>query len=180
MSAARIRDAPSTWFVWHEGLIGPGRRVLDVACGRGRHAIAAARRGADVVAIDVAGSELQAGEKAARKSGVMVDWIAADLTHDPLPRGPFDVVMMFNYLDRTRMPAVLDAIGPGGYFLGETFLNWQRNLGWGPTCDDHLLRSGELVSLVEPLEIILGREVLEILDGHPRWVASVLAQRQHQ
>ncbi|MFQ6045073.1 MAG: class I SAM-dependent methyltransferase [Gemmatimonadales bacterium] len=174
------RGAPSTWLVWHEALFGPQVRVLDVACGSGRHAIAAALRGADVVAVDADRDKLHQAERNARRQRLAIRWIEADLTSDPLPEGPFDVVMMFNYLDRSRMTKFLDAIRPGGHFLGETFLDWQRTLGWGPTSDEHLLRSGELMSLVEPLEIILGREVLEILDGHPRWIASVLAYRPEQ
>ncbi|MGH3995293.1 MAG: class I SAM-dependent methyltransferase, partial [Pseudonocardiaceae bacterium] len=31
----------------------PGRRVLDVGCGTGRHAVALAQRGFDVVGVDV-------------------------------------------------------------------------------------------------------------------------------
>lgn len=180
MSAAKRWQVPSTWFVWHEALIGPGMRVLDIASGRGRHAIAAARRGAQVVAVDADRDKLQVGEKAARKSDLTVSWIEADLRRDPLPQGPFDIVMMFNYLDRARMPDFLAAVRPSGHFLAETFLDWQRNLGWGPTSDEHLLHCGELPSLVEPLEVILEREALEILDGHPRWIASILAQRSHQ
>lgn len=180
MSAAMKRDAPSTWLMWHEALFKPGVRVLDVACGSGRHAIAAAQRGADVVAVDADRDKLRQAERQARRQRLNIRWVEADLTRDPLPSGPFDVVMMFNYLDRSRMPKFIDAISPGGHFLAETFLDWQRALGWGPTSDKHLLQSGELISLVEPLEIILEREVLEILDGHPRWIASVLAYRPEQ
>lgn len=176
MSATANHEVPSTWFVWHAGIIAPGMRVLDVACGRGRHAIAAAARGAEVVALDADVEQLQAAEKTARKVGVPVEWQQADLEHDPLPPGLFDLVMVFNYLDRTRMPQMLAAVRPGGYFMAEAFLEQQRELGWGPTSDEHLLRQGELWSLVEPFEIILARDVLEVLDGRPMAVASILAR----
>ena len=91
----------------------PGEDVLDVACGRGRHAIAAAARGAEVVALDADVEHLRAAEKTARKAGVPVEWQQADLEHDPLPPGLFDLVMVFNYLDRTRMPQMLAAVRPG-------------------------------------------------------------------
>jgi SAM-dependent methyltransferase len=151
--------------------------VLVLACGDGTHAIAAAERGARVVAVDRDAEQLDLGQRAAAKARVDVEWIEADLTADPLPGGPFDVVMVFEYLDRTRMPEFLEAVRPGGLFLYETFLEQQRELGWGPTSDDHLLQAGELWSLVQPFEILLGREVLEILDGRTKAVASVLAQR---
>src|SRR5712671_3757524 len=43
---------PSGWFSRHEHLFRPGAHVLELACGEGRHAIAAATLGATVVAID--------------------------------------------------------------------------------------------------------------------------------
>ena len=41
---------PSTWFLWHAHRLGPGTRVLDLACGEGRHSLAAAAHGRQVVA----------------------------------------------------------------------------------------------------------------------------------
>jgi SAM-dependent methyltransferase len=168
---------PSTWFQWHAFLIRTGARVLDLGCGQGCHAIAAARRGAKVVGVDIDGEQLQEAEIAARNANVSVEWVQADLASAPLPAGPFDVVMQFNYLDRGRLPEFLDAVRPGGYFQAEAFLEQQRDLGWGPTSDAHLLKRGELWSLVGNFEVVLAREVLEILDGRTRAVASVLARR---
>lgn len=161
----------------HTELFAAGIRVLDIACGRGRHAVAAAARGADVVAVDVEPDRLKQGDKLARQQRVRVEWITLDLARDPLPNGPFDVVMMFNYLDRARLAEFLRSVKPSGYFLGETFLEQQRDLGWGPTADAHLLKRGELVKLIAPLELVYGREVLEVIDGHPRYVSSIVARR---
>lgn len=154
--------------------------MLDVACGRGRHAVAAAVFGATVVGVDNDRERLKQAEKLARQARVSITLVEADLTRDPLPHGPFDVVMLFNYLDRARMQDFLAAVRPGGFFLGETFLEQQRELGWGPTSDAHLLKPWELINLVAPFEVVAAREVLEVLDGHPRAVASVLARRPLQ
>jgi hypothetical protein len=61
----------------------------------------------------------------------------------------------------------------------ETFLTAQRELGWGPTSDDHLLEPAEIGRLVAPLVIQHGREVLEAIDAE-RWraVASVIAVKK--
>ena len=131
----------------------------------------------EVVGVDADPGSLEVAETAAAKANVTVKWVQADLTADPVPDGPYDVVMAFSYLDRAQMPRFLDAVKPGGYFMLETFLEQQRELGWGPTADEHLLKSGELWSLVEPFEIVLAREVLEVLDGRSRAIASILAQR---
>ena len=170
---------PSTWFIWHGHLFGSGMRVIDLACGEGRHSLAAAALGAEVVALDRDESRLAAGRELGAELGLEVDWRVADL-EEPWPElGRFDAVLMFNYLDRVRMPAVRDLVAPGGCLMMETFLTAQRDLGWGPTSDDHLLRPAEIGRLVAPLTVLHGREVLEAIDAE-RWraVASVIAVRK--
>jgi SAM-dependent methyltransferase len=154
-----------------------GARVLDLACGTGRHALAAAARGARVVAVDADPARLKVGRRLAEQRGLSIEWIQADLAHFPVAESEFDFVLIFNYLDRRRMPEFRQAVRPGGYLIAETFLEAQRQNGWGPSSDDHLLRAGELPSLVRPLEVVLEREVLEFPDGRPMAVASILAQR---
>ncbi len=170
---------PSTWFVWHSHLIGPGAKVLDLACGEGRHSLAAAALGAAVVALERDERRLAAARGLAAEHGLTVDWRVADL-EGPWPElGCFDAVLMFNYLDRARMPVVRDVVCPGGILMMETYLTAQRELGWGPTSDDHLLRPGEIARLAAPLAVQHGREVLEPVDAE-RWraVASVVAVRK--
>ncbi|HEX6105922.1 MAG TPA: class I SAM-dependent methyltransferase [Gemmatimonadales bacterium] len=153
--------------------------MLDLACGEGRHSLAAALLGAEVVAVDRDETRLATGRELAAEHGLEVDWRVADL-EGPWPDfGRFDAVLVFNYLDRARMPAVRELIGPGGFLMMETFLTAQRELGWGPTSDDHLLRPGELGRLAAPLSVLHGREVLEAIDAE-RWraVASVIAVKK--
>jgi SAM-dependent methyltransferase len=159
-------------------VIRPQSRVLDVACGRGRHALPAASLGAAVTAVDADAERLAAGRRAARS--LPIEWVCADLRTYPFPPRGFDLVMVFNYLDRSRMPELREAVRPGGYLLCETFLEGQRAHGWGPTSDDHLLKPGELLRLVEPFEVILAREALDFVGGRPMAVASVLALRPGQ
>ncbi|HLG04986.1 MAG TPA: class I SAM-dependent methyltransferase [Gemmatimonadales bacterium] len=169
---------PSSWFVWHAHRILPGSRVLDLACGTGRHALAAAALGARVTAVDRDPARLDIARAEARDRGLEVDWREFDLESDWPDLGTYDTVLVFNYLDRGRMPEILARVGPGGILLYETFFEIQKDFGWGPTSDAHLLRSGELSGLVKPLVILHGREVVEPKDNS-RWIAlaSVLAQR---
>ncbi|MFQ5702810.1 MAG: class I SAM-dependent methyltransferase [Gemmatimonadales bacterium] len=177
MSEAGLVDITSTWFRWHEGIIRPGSTVLDVGCGEGRHAIAAAQLGAKVVAVDSNAEKLRTASEKAGACAVSVDWVHADLERDALPPGEFDVVMVFYYLDRRRMREFLNAVKPGGMFLAETFRNGQRELDSGPKCEDYLLMDCELLDLVKPLEVILAREVVEEFNEHQKVIASVLAER---
>lgn len=170
---------PSTWLTWHDYLFGPGTRVLDVACGQGRHSLAAAARGADVTAWDSDGAALEVARAQAAAHDLRVDWQSVDLEGDWPDVPPFDVVLVFNYLDRGRVPRLLQSLAPGGTLIMETFMVTQRELGWGPTRDEHLLARGELARLIAPLEVLHGREVLEPVDVE-RWraVASVVARRR--
>jgi 2-polyprenyl-3-methyl-5-hydroxy-6-metoxy-1,4-benzoquinol methylase len=153
-------------------------RVLDVAAGGGRHSLAAAALGADVTAVDQDPARLELGRSAARELGVAINWVQWDLTSSPPPLGTFDVLLIFNYLDRERLPRLLEFLRPGGHLLMETFLEDQLTYDWGPTSPDHVLRRGELPGLLAPLEVIHGREAIEPVDG-VRWsaVASVLARK---
>lgn len=169
---------PSTWLSWHDYLIRPGMRVLDLACGEGRHALKAAQWGASVVALDDDDTKLETGREAASRLGVEVDFRSVDLTGEWPELGDFEVVLLFNYLDRARMEDVQRAVAKGGLLMMETYLDWQRALGWGPTSDDHLLQPGELARLASPLEALHGREVFEPIEGNKvRAVASIVAQK---
>jgi SAM-dependent methyltransferase len=105
----------------------PGDRLLDLGCGFGRHAFEAARRGARVVAVDYADTELKevrntfaamadAGEvDPARCLGA----VQGDATQLPFGDGTFDRVIASEVLE--HIPADQDAMGelarvlrPGG------------------------------------------------------------------
>ncbi|HEU5050651.1 MAG TPA: class I SAM-dependent methyltransferase [Gemmatimonadales bacterium] len=152
-------------------------RVLDLAGGEGRHAIAAAARGADVLLVDRDSAALETATTVARALGVAVRTRVVDLERPWPDFGVFDAVLVFNYLDRSRMDSVRAAVAPGGLLILETFLEAQRTQGWGPDDPAHLLRAGELARLVAPLSVLHGREALEPVEGN-RWraIASVVAR----
>jgi SAM-dependent methyltransferase len=169
---------PSTWLVWHGHLVTRGAKVLDLACGTGRHSLAAAMLGGEVTAVDHDPDVLGVGREAAKSLGLSVSWVEWDLSNGLPPVGTFDVLLMFNYLDRSRVPELIEHLRPGGHLIMETFLEDQRAFDWGPTNPDHLLKRGELPLLIAPLEVIYGREVLEPVGG-VQWsaMASVVARK---
>jgi len=69
-------------------------RVLDMACGSGRHSIALAARGAEVIGIDASKSMILAAEKHAENQGVVPKFIVGDMeTIRTTVDGPFDLVI---------------------------------------------------------------------------------------
>ncbi len=76
-----------------------GLRLLDAGCGTGALAVEAARRGAAVVAIDVAGS-LVGIARARAPSGLPIDWRVGDMLDPAL--GRFDHVVAMDSLIHYR------------------------------------------------------------------------------
>jgi 2-polyprenyl-3-methyl-5-hydroxy-6-metoxy-1,4-benzoquinol methylase len=151
--------------------------VLDLACGTGRHSLAAAARGAAVTGVDRDGTRLMLARQRAAAARLSIDWRELDLERAWPELGSFDAILVFNYLDRASMPRILRLLSPGGLLIMETFLEAQRDAGWGPTSEKHLLRPGELARLVFPLKVVQGREALETVDSS-RWqaLASIVAR----
>ena len=69
-----------------------GMRVLDVAAGNGNVAVAAARRGASVVASDITPKLVELGRERTQAEGLDVEWREADAEDLPFEDGGFDVV----------------------------------------------------------------------------------------
>lgn len=70
-----------------------GERVLDVACGNGNAALAAARRFAKVTAVDYVPALLDRARARAAADGVAVDLREGDAEALAFPDGAFDVVL---------------------------------------------------------------------------------------
>jgi SAM-dependent methyltransferase len=99
--------------------IHPGERVLDIAAGSGNAALAAARRGAAVIATDFVPQLLQAAARRARAEGLTLETREADAQRLPFADGAFDVVLStFGVMfapDQSRAAAeLLRVCRPGG------------------------------------------------------------------
>ena len=156
--------SPSPFIVEWIGRIARERgghaRALDVAMGRGRHAVALARAGFKTFGVDVNVEAVREAMAAGQREGLHVNGWCADLTQHPLPRGRFDLVLVSRYLQRDLFPSLRAALAPGGVVLYETFTTKQRALGRPPTSPDHLLEPGELRELFDGLDVLCYEEVL--------------------
>ncbi len=85
-----------------------GRRVLDAGCGTGALAVEAARRGAQVVAVDIAGSLVSvAAERTPESLRGRIDWRVGDML-DP-QAGRFDHVVAMDSLIHYRAADIAQA-----------------------------------------------------------------------
>lgn len=153
----------------------PGR-ALDLACGLGHNAIWLGQRGWQVDAVDIAEVGLALAAQAATAVGCSnLHWIAADLDTYVPPISSYDLITVFRFLDRERLPTLIQsAMRPGGHLVYETFTQHQCQ-----RADNHLqsdrftLRPGEL-PLLFPELIVEQYEEVELPD---RSVARLLARK---
>jgi SAM-dependent methyltransferase len=120
------------------------RRALDVAMGRGRHAVVIAGAGFHTFGVDMKLDAVVSASAAARHAGAAIHAWCADLTQHPLPPTWFDLVVITRYLQRDLFEALRRTVRPGGFVLYETFTVAQRTLNRGPRSAGHLLEPGEL------------------------------------
>jgi tellurite methyltransferase len=134
--------------------------VVDIACGRGRHALALAARGIPVVAIDRDAEALASLRERARGLRAAVRRVRADLeaARLPLARGRCGALLVFRYLHRPLAPDLAAALHPGGLLVYETFTIHQRELGTGPRNPAFLLDPGELPHLFPDLDVLAAWE----------------------
>ncbi len=121
---------PEVDFLVEELALVPGRTVLDVGCGTGRHAVELARRGCCVTGIDLSRGMLEQARRRAESAGVAVDFRQGDATQFSVEQ-PFDAVIClcegaFGLLGRGDDPIeqplailrrVAAALKPGGRCL---------------------------------------------------------------
>jgi SAM-dependent methyltransferase len=151
-------------------------RALDVAGGAGPDALWLARRGLDVTLTDVSDVALERAAEAARESGVSLRRQRLNVETDPLPPGPFDVVLCLNFLWRPLFAGISKVLAPGGLFVfaQPTRSNLQRHAH--PSAR-FLLEDGELPGLLQGLEIASYTEGWSDDGRHEARLVARVAQR---
>ena len=163
---------PATFLMENFELL-PMGRVLDVAMGFGRNAVFLAEMGFEVEGVDISPEAVENALKLAQDSGVTINAETADLEGDyHIKRDHYDVIMCFNYLQRSLMPQIKEGLRPGGMVVYETFIVDQAQLGH-PKNPDFLLQHNELLDMFRDFRCLRYRE--GIIEG--KAVAGIVAQK---
>lgn len=168
-------EPPSAWVQRWSHLVPQGGTVLDVACGRGRHArwfyernhpLALVDRAQD--AIDFIANQLPAAAFEA---------VVADIEGGPWPFAgrQFGAVVVTNYLWRPLLPTLVASLAPGGVLIYETFTQGNETVG-KPSRPDFLLRPGELLEVCQGLRVVAFEEGFH--ESPPRFVQRIAAVRE--
>jgi tellurite methyltransferase len=164
---------PAPWLAEAAPLLPASGTALDVAAGSGRNAVWLALRGLEVTAVDRLPDALERARRLAARLGVRLATIQADLRRpEAWPRGPFDVVAVFRFLDRRLFPTVRAAVSSGGLVLFETFVGEASGPGAPPRPGRRLL-PGELAQAFGGFEVLRLREARPEAPG----LASIVARR---
>ena len=151
----------------------PGGTALDLAGGSGRHALWLARRGWAVTLADISPVALERAAAIAAAAGIALSTLQLDLEEEPLPAGPWDLVVIHAFLMRPVVRAVHDVLAAGGHLA--MVHPTQSNLLRHPHPSARfLLRDGELPGLLDGLVIVRSAEGW-CSDG--RHLARALARR---
>lgn len=166
----------------------PGARVLDVACGMGRHSLALAARGYRMTGVDLSPQMIAECRAAAAKTGAVLEWLSADM-RELAWAAEFDAAFCFGnsfaYMDpagtRAFLRAVARALKPGARFAfdygmaAESILPRLRERDWARVNDILFLEDNRYLveeSCVETIYTFVKEACSETRTGL-QWVHTV-------
>lgn len=131
-----------------------GRKALDVACGSGKHSIYLAKNDFKVEAIDIAQEAL---DNLNKKAFPNITTTCLDLD-DFTPTKQYDIIIKTNFLDRTLIPKLKNALTVNGVLFIETYMEDEHNEKKDSN-PNYLLKKEELKTFSDTnYEIILYEE----------------------
>ncbi|TQV73232.1 class I SAM-dependent methyltransferase [Denitrobaculum tricleocarpae] len=170
---------PSEWVRRFACHVPSGGRVLDLACGGGRHSRLFLGLGHPVQAADRDLSRLVDLRENATPPG-RFETLECDLEGGgpfPFTPGSFAGVVVTNYLYRPILPQIVESIAPGGVLIYETFARGNEQFG-RPSNPDFLLEPGELLEAVAGRLRVLAYEDLIVDKPKPAAIQRICAQRE--
>ena len=149
----RVPTDPSPFLLSLDEVLPRAGRAIDIACGAGRHAVWLAQRGLDVTAVDNSIEGLRCASERAAVAGVSIRTRVCDVKTEPLPAGPWDLVLCSYFLERSLFDTFPRLLAPGGLlvFWHATKSNLERH---DRPPAGFLLEDGELAGLAGSLAVL--------------------------
>ncbi len=138
-------------------LLPSGGRSLDLACGLGGNALFLAAQGFESHGWDYSSVALEKLTTFASMQQLSITTQHREIEQHPPTKNSFDIIVVSQFLSRPIMPALIDALLPGGLLFYQTF-NRDKPSKKGPSSPEFLLANNELLALLSPLEVVFYRE----------------------
>lgn len=168
-----MTEKPSPWIVKYGPLIRKEGRVLDLACGNGRHAIRLAKQGYLVDAID---RDAQVVSNMVGMDNINVVIVDLEASGWPHSDQRYDGIIVSRYLYRPLLHTLAAILNPGGVLIYETFMVGNEHYG-KPSNPDFLLLPNELLEIYSPLLNIIAFEQGEEKTPRPAVMQRICANK---
>jgi len=152
----------------------PKGHVLDVAMGPGRNSVYLASKGFQVEGIDISQEAIDCALRLAKDKNVEIITSLVDLEKNAfIKEESYDVIICFNFLQRSLIPSIKKGLRPGGFIVYETYLIDQSQFG-KPSNPDYLLNHNELLDLFRDFRCLRYHESIY---NNSKAVAGIIAQK---
>ncbi len=154
-----------------------GKRVLDIATGRGADMAYLASCGIRTVGLELSWEAIKLAREGTGTQKFPTSFVQGDARELPFKKASFGGILVFFFLLREIAQDIAEMLEPGGILIYETFLKKQnavdryRNPAF-------LLDDGELLSLFPGFEPIYYEEGMHDRSGKPRITAQLIARKK--
>ena len=166
-------DQPSQFLIDNISLL-PKGRALDVAMGGGRNAVYLSVMGFDVEGVDISPEAVNNALALAKQNRVDLKAMVGDLEeHYQIEKEAYDLIVCFNYLQRSLIARIKEGLRPGGIVVYETYTVDQPQFG-KPRNPDYLLKYNELLEMFREFRCLRYHEGII---GNRKAVAGIVAEK---
>ena len=168
-------EAASPWVSRWAHLVPPGGKVLDLACGQGRHTRYFLDKNFTVTGLDISSVAIESiANSLDSEQRSKTELIVADLENAPWPLTgrQFSAIVVTNYLWRPLFPDIIQSLAPDGVLIYETFATGNETVG-KPSRPDFLLQHGELLRVCADLRIVAYED--GFMENPDRFVQRIVA-----
>jgi SAM-dependent methyltransferase len=141
----------------NQHLLPASGRALELACGLGGNALLLAEHGLETHAWDISDVAVARLQERACQQGLTLHAETRDVTLDPPTSESFDMIIVSRFLERDLVPALIEALTPDGLLFYQTFTRHAVD-AYGPPMSAYRLAEQELLSLCQPLQLLVYRE----------------------
>ena len=99
----------------------PKGKALDLAMGEGRNTVFLARHGFEAIGVDLSPIAAKKAKFLAAENRVRIKVIVADLERYQIPKNSYDLILVFEYVQKSIVPQIIKGLRPGGVLIFESF-----------------------------------------------------------